>query len=177
MELQAGHGGRDRRPLGITTDTPAELVFSSIDFGADQTGTVRIDNVQTVAFPVAAGDSATTPEDTPVLIDVLANDSDPDGTPDPATVAVATAPAHGTAAPQAGGSILYTPALNHCRTRQLHLHGPGPDGNLSNSAAVNIAVSCVNDPPVANAGRDRSVTAGAPSRWTDQHRPTPKGPV
>ena len=145
---------------GITADTSATLVFALVNFGADRTSTVRIDNVQTVAFPVAGNDSAMTPEDTAVQIDVLANDSDPDGTPVPATVAVATAPAHGTAAPQADGRILYTPALNY--------HGPDSftytvrdaDGNLSNAAAVNLTVTDVNDPPVANAGRDQSVTAG-----------------
>ncbi|MGH1368912.1 MAG: Ig-like domain-containing protein, partial [Maritimibacter sp.] len=40
--------------------------------------------------PVAEDDTATTPEDTPVVIDVLANDSDPDG--DPLEVTEATSP-------------------------------------------------------------------------------------
>ncbi|MGH1370369.1 MAG: Ig-like domain-containing protein, partial [Maritimibacter sp.] len=40
--------------------------------------------------PEAEDDTATTPEETPVVIDVLANDSAPDG--DPLTVTEATSP-------------------------------------------------------------------------------------
>ena len=46
--------------------------------------------------PVAHDDTATTDEDTPVDIDVLANDDDPDGTLDPTSVAITGLPAHGT---------------------------------------------------------------------------------
>src|SRR5207253_10172882 len=44
--------------------------------------------------PVANNDSASTNEDTPVTINVLANDSDPDG--DLLSVASVAAPGHGT---------------------------------------------------------------------------------
>ncbi|NNK98790.1 MAG: DUF11 domain-containing protein, partial [Xanthomonadales bacterium] len=51
--------------------------------------------------PVANDDSATTPTDTPVNIDVLVNDSDPNG--DPLTITGVTAPANGTAVINDGG--------------------------------------------------------------------------
>src|SRR5262249_55937373 len=46
-------------------------------------------------LPLALDDSATTNEDTPVPINVLANDTDPDGTLDVASVAIVSGPAHG----------------------------------------------------------------------------------
>lgn len=55
--------------------------------------------------PVAVDDAATTTIGIPVVIAVLANDSDPDG--DPLSIAT-TPPAFGTIA-VAGGSITYTP--------------------------------------------------------------------
>ena len=64
--------------------------------------------------PLAVDDAAQTPEDTPVTIAVLENDSDPDG--DPLTVTEVSAPAHGTAAPAAAGAVLYTPGLGQLRS-------------------------------------------------------------
>jgi hypothetical protein len=61
--------------------------------------------------PLAVDDNATTPEDTPVTIDVLDNDSDPDsplGTP-----VVTDQPDHGSTLVNPGdGSITYTPNTN-----------------------------------------------------------------
>ena len=73
--------------------------------------------------PVAVNDTATTAEDTAVIVSVLANDTDLDG--DALTVSAATAPAHGTARGQrrrddhlcAGGELP--------RRGQLQLHGRG----------------------------------------------------
>ena len=63
--------------------------------------------------PVALDDSVMTDEDTPVTIDVTANDSDVDGNLDVATVSVTVAPAHGsTAVNPATGAVIYSPALN-----------------------------------------------------------------
>ncbi len=47
--------------------------------------------------PTASDDSASTLVDTPVAVDVLANDSDPDGSLDPATVVVVSPSSSGTA--------------------------------------------------------------------------------
>jgi hypothetical protein len=58
--------------------------------------------------PVAAPDVATTPAGTPVTLDLLANDSDPDG--DPLTLTGLTLPAHGTLTVNPDRSVTYTPA-------------------------------------------------------------------
>ncbi|MEV4277972.1 Ig-like domain-containing protein [Actinoplanes xinjiangensis] len=67
--------------------------------------TVTIELVN--AFPVARPDAAVTDTDTAVAIDVLANDSDPNG--EPLTVSGWTAAAHGTVTAGQTGSLLYTP--------------------------------------------------------------------
>lgn len=68
-------------------------------------------NVQPVNdAPIATDDVAATPVDVAVIVDVLANDTDVDGTPDPATLTVLDAPANGTAVPDAiTGEVTYTP--------------------------------------------------------------------
>ncbi len=57
--------------------------------------------------PVAADDTALTAPDTPLVLTVLGNDSDPDG--DPLGVAVVTQGANGTVAVNPDGTLLYTP--------------------------------------------------------------------
>src|SRR6478609_2622598 len=49
--------------------------------------------------PVAVGDSVSLFRNTVAYIEVLDNDSDPDGTLDTLSIAIATNPAHGTATP------------------------------------------------------------------------------
>ena len=51
--------------------------------------------------PLAVADQAELPEDVPTVVDVLANDSDPDG--DSLRIVAVTAPAHGTATVDEGG--------------------------------------------------------------------------
>jgi len=58
--------------------------------------------------PVAVDDAATTPQNTPVTIIVLANDFDPDG--NPISITATTPPSHGTITPNASGTgFIYTP--------------------------------------------------------------------
>ncbi len=58
--------------------------------------------------PVAADDTAATMAGTPVTVNVLANDGDPDG--DRVTVRLAGGPSNGSAVVNADGTITYTPA-------------------------------------------------------------------
>ncbi|GAB4262371.1 MAG: hypothetical protein Kow0092_12700 [Deferrisomatales bacterium] len=104
--------------------------------------------------PAAADDGATTAEDAPVTVTVLANDADPDG--DPLAVADVGAPAHGTAVANPDGTVTYTPAADY--------HGPDAfpytvsDGQGgSASATVRVTVTEVNDLPAA--GDDGATTA------------------
>ncbi|MGE0528568.1 MAG: Ig-like domain-containing protein, partial [Bdellovibrionales bacterium] len=95
--------------------------------------------------PVAKDDSAITNEDTAVKINVLANDSDPDG--DALSVVQVSSVTHGTATINADNTITFTPAKDY--------NGPASfvytisDGKLTANATVNITVNPVNDAPVA----------------------------
>ena len=95
--------------------------------------------------PLAGDDAADTPEDTPVTISVLGNDSDVEG--DALTVMEASAPTHGTAVVDTG-AVVYTPEPDfHGTDRFTYLVGDG--SGLTARAAVTVTVRPVNDPPLA----------------------------
>ncbi|MHA3775299.1 Ig-like domain-containing protein [Verrucomicrobiota bacterium sgz303538] len=97
--------------------------------------------------PVAADDSATTPEDTAKTIAVLGNDTDVDN--DPLTVTVATVPAaQGTVTINSDGTLAFTPALNFNGTATISYTISDGKGGTS-SAKVTVTVTPVNDAPVA----------------------------
>jgi hypothetical protein len=100
--------------------------------------------------PVANDDPATTAEDTPVVIAILANDTHPNGALDPATVRFTGLPAHGTATLNTGtGEITYTPSFNFFGTDTLTYVVADNVGSFSNVATVTVTVTPVNDPPIA----------------------------
>jgi VCBS repeat-containing protein len=99
--------------------------------------------------PVANDDRFSTNEDTALTVGaagVLANDTDPDG--DALTVIVVVQPQHGTLAPNANGSFVYTPSANYNGVDGFTYMANDGVAN-SNVATVTIAVAAVNDAPVA----------------------------
>jgi hypothetical protein len=91
--------------------------------------------------PVANDDSATTPVNTPVPVDVLANDSDSDGTLVPSSVAVVTPPASGgTSVNPTTGAITYTPNSGFTGSDGFTYRVNDDDGAPSNAATVSITV-------------------------------------
>ena len=112
--------------------------------------------------PAAADDAFATDED--VILEVaapgvLGNDTDPDG--DTLTATLQTEPAHGTVAVNSDGSFTYSPTPNSSGedTFTYRACDPGP---LCDAAQVTITVKPVNDPPLADAGPDQTVTVGDP---------------
>ncbi|MGL5011433.1 MAG: Ig-like domain-containing protein, partial [Paracoccaceae bacterium] len=95
--------------------------------------------------PVANPDVATTAEDTPVVIQVLANDTDPNG--QPLTVTGGTSP-NGTVTVNADGTITYTPNDDFNGTDTITYTVTDPNGNTATST-VTVTVTPVNDAPVA----------------------------
>jgi large repetitive protein len=113
--------------------------------GGFSTATVTVTVVPVNDPPVAASDVTTTLEDTPVTVNVLGNDSDPDG--DPLTVVAATAP-NGTVTINPDGTIRYTPNANFNGTDTItYTVSDGKGGTAT--ATVTVTVAPVNDPPVA----------------------------
>ncbi|MGE2832750.1 Ig-like domain-containing protein [Mycobacterium sp. SMC-4] len=96
--------------------------------------------------PVAGNDSFTTDEDTELTGNVLTNDRDAEGKP--LTATLVTGPAHGTLTLNADGSFEYNPHANYSGTDVFTY--TISDGTLtSHVAIVSIAVTAVNDAPVA----------------------------
>ena len=96
--------------------------------------------------PNAVDDYAVTDEDTPTTINVLANDSDPDG--DPLTVTSIDWTSGGTAVINPDQTITFTPDPDY--SGDAYFGYTITDGFSTASATVNITVNPVNDPPVAN---------------------------
>jgi hypothetical protein len=131
--------------------------------------------------PVADDDSAVTDEDSPVVIDVLANDSDVDGNPDPATVTVTVAPVNGnTSVDPATGAISYTPDpdFNGSDSLSYEVCDDGtPTPAACASANVSITVVAVNDAPSFTAANPAAVNEDAGpqtvSNWVTAFDPGP----
>ena len=96
--------------------------------------------------PVAGDDSATTAEDTPANVAVLANDTDPNG--DPLSVTAATDPAHGSTVVQGNGTVGYTPDANYNGPDAFDYTVADGTGN-TDTGTVSVTVTPVNDAPTA----------------------------
>ena len=129
-------------PPGTTPDT----FTYTLNGGSTATVTVTVDCVDD--SPVAVNDSATTAQNSaPIVIDVLANDTDIDG--GPKEIMTASDPANGTVIVANDGlSLTYQPDANYCN-----------DGNpldtftytLNGGSAATVSVTVLCDiPPVAN---------------------------
>ena len=88
--------------------------------------------------PTAVNDSSTTTQDTPVTINVIANDTDPDGTIDPATVTITGVAGYGTAIANANGTVTYTPTTGFTGTDTFTYTVKDNDGATSNGATVTV---------------------------------------
>lgn len=121
------------------------FTYTVSDSALGDTGSVVVDVACVDGGPRAEDDAATTAEDVAVVIDVLANDVDPEG--DPLTIESVTQPANGTATTD-GATVTYEPSPDFC--------GPDrfsyviSDGTSTDAASVvPVVVRCNNDAPVA----------------------------
>jgi dTDP-4-dehydrorhamnose 3,5-epimerase-like enzyme len=162
-------------PDGSLTFTPAPDHHGPADFdytvsdgqGGTSTGHVGLTVTPVADAPSVTADTASTPEGTAVLIDVLANDSDRDGDAltitevngQPISVGSAVHLVDGNGQPlgdvrlTSAGQLEFTPAPG--------THGPvdfsytATDGRTPVQANVHVEVTPVNDAPIA---RDNTVT-------------------
>ncbi|WP_317148235.1 Ig-like domain-containing protein [Mycobacterium sp. 29Ha] len=111
--------------------------------------------------PKAGVDDVTTSEDVATTIPVLTNDTDSDG--DTVTVTALSQPRHGITVLNSDGTITYTPDADFSGTDSFtyrisdaaspwHIHGLAGffgGGGHTETVTVNVAVTGVNDPPLA----------------------------
>ena len=117
---------------------------SLLGFSAQQFERLEVVVLQENQAPVLESDSATTLEDQPVRIAVLANDSDPDG--DALTVTAATA-GHGSVVVNADGTLTYLADENYNGVDVI-LYTVS-DGTVTQAATVSVTITPVKDGPLA----------------------------
>ena len=134
---------------------PDSFTYTVTDGTLTAAATVGVTVVQQNDPPEAVDDTASTPDEDPVTIDVLANDTDvdTDGTKnfgDPHArsdfaLTEVTTPGHGTAV-ILNGEIVYTPEDRFAGSDSFGYTMTDGHGETS-SATVNVTVLSVNDPP------------------------------
>ncbi|KAB2968256.1 retention module-containing protein, partial [Zoogloea sp.] len=116
--------------------------------GGTANATVTIQVTPVNDAPIANPDAGTTPEDTPITIPVLNNDSDIEG--DPLTVISATVdPGKGSVSINPDGTLTYTPAPNYNGPTEITYTVSDGHGGTT-TTTVSVEVTPVNDAPVAN---------------------------
>ena len=125
-------GGRPRASLSraLSVESLENRRLLSADVGAN-------------IAPKAEADRALTFGNLAVLIDVVQNDHDPNGTIDPTTVRVRSGPQLGTATVRADGSVVYTPPLNRFGVDKFSYTVENSAGAVSNLASVLVAIRSI----------------------------------
>ncbi|MXW13746.1 MAG: tandem-95 repeat protein [Rhodothermaceae bacterium] len=124
-----------------------ELTVSAGDNAGGNAHTeVVIDVADVNEHPVAVDDDVRTVEDQAVTVDVLANDTDPDG--DILYVETVSAASHGMVYLAQDGSMTYTPAANFHGVDMFSYVVSDGEG-LTATAKVQVTVLPVNDAPIA----------------------------
>ena len=128
----------------IAPNTEATLYFDLLGFGSKQSKVV-IDNVRIltddILIPVANNNTATTNQGQPVIIDILDNDTDADGTINPSTIQIETAPTSGNITINDDNTITYTPNSNQPGEDSFTYTVQDDEGNTSNTATVSITIN------------------------------------
>jgi hypothetical protein len=100
--------------------------------------------------PKAVDDTATTVGNVPVLVNLVANDYDRDGSVNPASVAITSGPKAGKVAIRVDGMIRYTPPQDRFGVDSFAYSVQDNTGALSNTALVSILVrSAYQNPDIA----------------------------
>jgi|GEM_PF-6914844 len=143
--LLAGSAAIDAGSNALAVDgngNPLNFDQRGTGFTRFQNGTVDIGAFEAVIIdtntpPIAIDDSFTTTEDASLTMDVLANDSDPDG--DHLTVVVVTQAAHGKVSINHDNTISYTPDVNFSGSDTFTYEISDGEGGTS-TATVRIEV-------------------------------------
>lgn len=112
--------------------------------------------------PEVGADSATTPEDKAVTIDLLANDSDPEGKE--LSLEQVNDASNGTVTKDGEGTVTYTPDEDWNGTDSFSYIVS--DGNLTATGEVTVTVTPVDDPPVLDQIGDKEVDEGKELSFT-----------
>jgi VCBS repeat-containing protein len=169
LVTNVAHGTLSFNANGGFTYTPASNYFGSDSFSYRPRDVVSTGNVTTVTLliasvedvPIARNDSTNMLEDTSVVVQVLLNDTEPDGQTMTLTDVSTT---NGTVV-ISGTNILFTPSLNFAGV--VNFSYSISDGLNTATGYVSVTVTAVNDVPVGNndsytTAEDVPLTIGVP---------------
>ncbi|MDW1890083.1 tandem-95 repeat protein [Vibrio sp. Vb1574] len=134
-------------------DTEVSFSYDIIDDdGGVINGTANLDITPVNDAPIATNDAIQTDEDSQVVIDVLANDSDIEG--DDLIITSASVPEEQGIVEIIDGKLVFTPAENFNGNATISY--TISDGELEDEAQVSVTVNSVNDAPIAS--NDTTIT-------------------
>ncbi|MFH0211512.1 tandem-95 repeat protein [Vibrio alginolyticus] len=134
-------------------DTEVSFSYDIIDNdGGVINGTANLDITPVNDAPIATNDAIQTDEDSQVVIDVLANDSDIEG--DDLIITSASVPEEQGIVEIIDGKLVFTPAENFNGNATISY--TISDGELEDEAQVSVTVYSVNDAPIAS--NDTTIT-------------------
>lgn len=154
LETAAGEEGVDGSSTYIPTDVVADSSVQDFGRGGNPgvpgLGGIVDDQIEDEVRneAVANPDSATVDEDSSVVIDILANDTNTGGTIDSTTVVISSEPTNGSVVVNADGTVTYTPNENFNGNDSFSYTIDDNLGIVSDPANVNITINPVDDPTV-----------------------------
>ncbi|KSW22077.1 hypothetical protein AOX63_01155 [Pseudomonas sp. ADP] len=172
LSVQGAVNGTVKLENGNVVFTPAKDVNGTGSFtytvsdghGGTSTASVTVGINAVNDAPVAKPDSASTQEDKPVTLNVLANDSDVDG--DSLSITSASA-SNGSVTINTDGTLTYTPKANFSGSDSItYTISDGHGGTASSTVA--LSVTPVADVPLLNSGSIFALNPGATSITTNQ---------
>lgn len=143
-----GHGNITVNNNGTITYTPANNYIGTDTYTYTLTKngltsnpvTVNV-NITAIQPPVANNDNAGTTQNTPVIINILSNDTKGSNNINSTSVTVVQQPQHGTVSIDASGNAVYTPANNYYGSDTFTYTVNATDGSISNVASVSVNIS------------------------------------
>lgn len=131
-------------PIDIATPSQTVTVTVTATVTPDATSTPDPEPVGNNQVPTVGNDSATTNEDTSINIQVLQNDSDPDG--DALQILAVDPPASGSTTLNSDNTITYVPQLDYSGLDSF-TYTISDDRGGTISATVRVTIRAVNDAP------------------------------
>lgn len=136
------------------------FTYTAVDgHGQSRTETVTMVVAPVNDAPDARADAAATDEDTAVLLDLLANDSDRDG--DALSIVDVGDAEHGSVTIGTDGSVLYTPETDFSGTDSFSYEVSDGNGGVVDATAT-VTVAAVADAPILDVPASLSGIAGEP---------------
>lgn len=141
---------------GTLSGTPPNLIYSpNADYYGHDSFTFMVNDstvdsdIGTVSItvrsvndpPTAINDTAITLKNTPVTINMIENDTDPDGTINPGTIIIVISPGNGLINNNGNGTVTYTPNLDFTGTDVFTYTVEDNEGAISNEATVTVTVN------------------------------------